>query len=175
MSRTISGTHTECVHCAVHCRALVLILIMVPIFCTRCCRVCIWNLNISSIWFLLSNFSGWFFFLFDWYICWCDEKKSYISQRNVFSFSFFDVQCNMMLFTYITSLFSFSHRSKFFYFSDICVSNANNSCIFKTFVCQVIRDCDDSLASIFPSNKCATRMRLIECTWNLQGTAIKVN
>lgn len=103
--------------CAVHCRALVLILIMVPIFCTRCCRVCIWNLNISSIWFLLSNFSGWFFFLFDWYICWCDEKKSYISQRNVFSFSFFDVQCNMMLFTYITSLFSFSHRSKFFFIS----------------------------------------------------------
>lgn len=104
--------------CAVHCRALVLILIMVPIICTRCCRVRIWNLNISSIWFLLSNFSGWFFFLFDWYICWCDEKKSYISQRNVFSFSFFDVQCNMMLFTYITSsLFSFSHRSKFFFTS----------------------------------------------------------
>lgn len=64
MSRTINGTHTECVHCAVHCRALVLILIMVPIFCTRCCRVCIWNLNISSIWFLLSNFKGWFFFSF---------------------------------------------------------------------------------------------------------------
>lgn len=59
-----------------------------------------------------------FFFLFDWYICWCDEKKSYISQRNVFSFSFFDVQCNMMLFTYITSsFFSFSHRSKFFFTS----------------------------------------------------------
>lgn len=115
MSRTINGTHTECVHCAVHCRALVLILIMVPIFCTRCCRVCIWNLNISSIWFLLSNFSGWLFFpfrLIHLLVRW--EKELHLPTECIFVFVF---RCSMqydVIYIYHFSLLVFSSIEVFF-------------------------------------------------------------
>lgn len=101
------------------------------------------------------------------------RKRATSPNGMYFRFSMFNVIWCYLHISLLSSRFLIDRS--FFYFSDICVSNANNSCIFKTFVCQVIRDCDDSLASIFPSNKCAMRMRLIECTWNLQGTAIKVN